>query len=143
MGDLSRFLKKNKTTRKNIMIAATTSLCDEKGKPLLWEIRPMTTKEDTEIRDECTAEIPVTGKPGLFRPRFNGNKYLQKVAARSVVFPNLNSVELQDSYGVKCAEDLVVEMLDDPGEYNAFMNRIQEYHGFSESMQDKVDEAKN
>lgn len=143
MGDLTRFLKKNKVEKKNTFIGATKALCDEKGEPLLWEIKPMTTKEDNAVREECTTEIQITGKPGAFRPKFNSNKYLQKVAARCVVFPNLNAVELQDSYGVKCAEDLIMEMVDDPGEYNAFMNKMQEYHGFTESLQEKVDEAKN
>ena len=41
------------------------------------------------------------------------------------------------------AEQLIQEMIDDPGEYNLFMNRLQEYHGFDQSFQDKVDEAKN
>lgn len=143
MGDLSRFLKKNKVEIENIKLAATRSLCDEKGQPLLWEIKKLTTKEDNAIREECTMEVPVTGKPGMFRPKFNGNKYLAKIAARSVVFPNLNSKELQDSYGVMCAEDLIGEMIDDPGEYNSFMTKLQEYNGFTESFQEKVDEAKN
>lgn len=143
MGDLTRFLKKNKAAKANTFIPATKTLCDEKGEALMWEIRPMTTKEDTAIRDACTTEVQIVGKPGAFRPKFNGNKYLQTVAGRCVVFPNLNAVELQDSYGVKCAEDLIVEMLDDPGEYNTFMSRMQEFHGFAESMQEKVDEAKN
>ena len=37
----------------------------------------------------------------------------------------------------------IQEMIDDPGEYNLFMNRLQEYHGFDQSFQEKVDEAKN
>lgn len=143
MGELNRFLKKNKVVKANLKIAATRSLRDEKGEPLLWEIKPLTTKEDSAIRDECTMDVPVTGKPGIFRPKFNGSKYLVKVAARSVVYPNLNEKELQDSYGVMCAEDLIGEMIDDPGEFNAFMSKIQDYNGFNETFQDKVDEAKN
>lgn len=143
MGDLSRFLKKNKKQKENLKLAATSSLCDENGAPLLWEVRPLTTKEDAELRDECTMEIPVKGKPGMYRPKFNANEYLGKLAARCVVFPNLNSKELQDSYGVMGAEQLVTEMIDDPGEFNEFMNRIQSYNGFDQAMQEKVDEAKN
>lgn len=143
MSDLGRFMKKNKVVKEHIKLVATRSLTDEEGKPLLWEIKPLTTKEDSVIRDECTVDIPVTGKPGMYRPKFNSSRYLEKMAARSVVSPNLDSKELQDSYGVMCAEDLVKEMIDDPGEYNVFMTRLQEYHGFTEAFQDKVDEAKN
>lgn len=143
MGDLSRFLKKNKIVKDNMKFPATKSLVDENGEPLLWEIRALTTKEDAAIRDECTVDVPVTGKPGIYRPRFNGNKYLAKMAAKCVVFPNLNDKELQDSYGVMGAEQLVMEMIDNPGEYNEFMNRVQAFHGFSETFKEKVDEAKN
>lgn len=143
MGSLNRFLKKNKVTKNNTSIPATKTLLDENGSPLLWEIKPLTTKEDNTIRDECTREVPVTGKPGVYRSKFDSNKYLCKMAARCVVSPNLNDKELQDSYGVMCAEDLVCEMIDDPGEFNHFMSCLQEYHGFTESLQDKVDEAKN
>lgn len=143
MSELNRFLKKHKVVKNNIKIAATKSLCDEKNQPLLWEVKALTTKEDSIIREECTVDVPVTGKPGLFRPKFNSNRYLEKMAARCIVYPNLNDKELQDSYGVMCAEDLVKEMLDDPGEFNGFMTKLQEFHGFTESFQDKVEEAKN
>lgn len=143
MGDLSRFLKKNKVTKANLKIVATRSLVDEVGKPLLWEVRPLTTKEDNSIRDECTMDIPVTGKTGLYRQKLNTNKYLAKMATSSIVYPNLNDKELQDSYGVMGAEQLLLEMIDDPGEYNEFMGRLQQFHGFTESFQEKVDEAKN
>lgn len=143
MGDLSRFLKKNKVVKANLKFAATKSLTDEAGEPLIWEVRPLSTKEDNAIRDEATVDVPVTGKPGLYRPKLNTNRYLAKMAAACVVYPNLNDKELQDSYGVMGADQLLMEMLDDPGEYNEFMSRIQSYHGFDQSFQDKVDEAKN
>lgn len=143
MGDLSRFLKKNKAVKENIKIAATSSLCDEKGTPLLWEIKPLTTKEDASIREACTLELPVKGRAGMYRPKMDGNKYLAKMAARCVVFPNLDDKDLQNSYGVMGAEQLITEMIDNPGEYNDFMNKIQEFHGFKETFQEKVDEAKN
>lgn len=143
MGDLSCFLKKNKKTKENLKIAATRSLTDEKGEPLVWEIRPLTTKEDSALRDECTMDVQVKGKPGMYRPKFYGNRYLAKMAAACVIYPNLNDKELQDSYGVMGAEQLIQEMIDDPGEYNEFMSRIQAYHGFDQTFQEKVDEAKN
>ena len=143
MGDLSRFLKKNKVVKPNLKIAASRSLVDEKGAPLIWEIRSLTTKEDNTLRDECTMDIPVTGKPGAFRPKFYSNRYLAKVAAACVVYPNLNDKELQDSYGVMGSDKLIQEMLDDPGEYNEFMNRIQAHNGFDQTFQEKAEEAKN
>ena len=54
-----------------------------------------------------------------------------------------DSAELQDSYGVKTASDLLKEMVDDPAEYNNFVEFVQEYNGLDETMNDKVEEAKN
>lgn len=143
MSNLSMFLKKNKVKKENIKIAVTESLVDEKGKPILWELRALTTKEDAAIREECTREVPVKGKPNLYRPKLDTNAYLKKVAARCIILPDLNSKELQDSYGVMCAEDLVMELIDDAGEYNAFMTRLSDLNGFSKTMQEEVNEAKN
>ena len=44
---------------------ATKSLVDENGEPLLWEIRPIKTKEDEKLRNECTREVPIPGKPNI------------------------------------------------------------------------------
>ncbi len=40
MSDFTRFMKKNKTPRTSTTYAATKSLLDENGEPLLWTIRP-------------------------------------------------------------------------------------------------------
>ena len=70
MSDFSKFMKKNKRVRENGVYAATKSLCDENGKPLKWEFRHISSKENEDIRDECTIEVPVTGKPNAFRSKF-------------------------------------------------------------------------
>ena len=59
-----------------------------------------------------------------------------------MVEPNLHDKDLQDSYGVMTPEELVQEMVDDPGEYSDFSTFVQQYNGFT-SMDDKVAEAKN
>lgn len=56
--------------------------------------------------------------------------------------PNLNSAELQDSYGVKGAERLLKRMLT-PGEYYAYLEEIQRVNGFDIGLVDKVEDAKN
>lgn len=143
MSDLSRFLKKNKTLKENVQYAVTKSLTDEKGQPLLWEIRPLTSKETNRITDECTFQEQVPGKPNVFRNKINSTKLLLKMMVASVVFPNLNDKDLQDSYGVMTPEDLITEMVDDPGEYNNFGKYLNELNGFNEGINEKVEEAKN
>ncbi|GHV08722.1 phage portal protein [Clostridia bacterium] len=143
MSNLSLFMKKNKKVRENVKFTATKSLADEKGKPLEWEIKPLTTKEDERIRDDCTVEVPIVGKPNMYRQKLNANKYVAKLLASSVVFPDLLDAELQDSYGVKTAEDLLKELIDDVGEFNDFSAFVQKLNGFDVSLEEKVDEAKN
>jgi hypothetical protein len=40
-------------------------------------------------------------------------------------------------------EDLIVEMIDNPGEYNNFAKFIQDFNGFNETLEEKVEKAKN
>ncbi|MDE6052935.1 MAG: hypothetical protein K2G55_04050 [Lachnospiraceae bacterium] len=143
MSKFSRFMKSNKTEKKNEMYAPTKSLCDENGEPLKWEFRHMTAREAEELRDECTIDVQVTGKPNMFRPKLQSSKYVRKMIAKSVVMPDLYDAELQDSYGVSTPEELLIAMVDDPGEYSELTAFVQKFQGFDTSFDDKVDEAKN
>ena len=143
MSTMNAFFKKNKAIKANAFYPATKSLCDENGEPLKWEIRPLTTKEDERIRDACTKEVPIPGKPNMFRHRVDASAYIGQLLAASVVYPDLYDAELQDSYNVKTPEDLLKEMVDDPGEYTEFTAFVQNFNGFNVSMQEQVDEAKN
>lgn len=143
MSKFSKFMKSNKIMKKNGVYAATKSLCDENGKPLKWEFRHITSKENEDLRDDCTFDVQVTGKPNLFRPRLKTGLYVRKMIAASVVVPDLFDKELQDSYGVTTPEDLLIAMVDDPGEYNDLAAFVQSFQGFDVSFGDKVEEAKN
>jgi len=143
MSKFSKFMKSNKIEKKNEFYAPTKSLCDENGKPLEWEFRNITSRENEGLRDDCTIDVPVTGKPNLFRPKTQSSKYMQKMIAASVVMPDLYDKELQDSYGVTTPEELLLAMVDDPGEYNDLAAFVQKFQGFNVSFNDKVDEAKN
>ena len=143
MSDLSLFLKKNKKQKPNTTYAPTKSMLDEEGNPLVWTIKPLTTKENEKIRESCMYEVPVKGRKNVFRPKLNVEQYIVKIIVASVVEPNLYNAELQDSYGVTTPEDLVKEMVDDPGEYNDFAAFIQEFNGFGTDLDDEIEQAKN
>lgn len=143
MSKFSRFMKQNKIKKENTTFAPTKSLLDENGEPIKFIIKPLTTKENEDIREACTVDIPVTGKPNMFRPKLNTSKYLAKMLCSCIIEPNLFDKELQDSYGVMTPEDLIREMIDDPGEYQDFVTFIQNFNGFNVSLEDKVDNAKN
>ena len=142
MSKFSNFMKTNKIQKQNVMHPVTKSLKDEKGEPLLWEIKPLTTKENEYIRESCIIEVPVKGKPNQYRPKVDMNKYQNMLICAAVVSPDLNDVELQNSYGVMTPEDLIKEMVDDPAEYADLMIFVQQLSGFK-TLQEEVDEAKN
>ena len=143
MSKFSKFMKANKIEKKNEMYAATKSLCDENGKPLEWEFRHITSKENEDLRDACTIDVPITGKPNMFRQKVKSSLYIQKMVAASVVVPDLYDKDLQDSYGAMTPEELLLAMVDDPGEYNDLASFVQKFQGFNVSFEEKVDEAKN
>ena len=143
MSKFSLFMKANKTAKENGKYAPTKSLTDENGKPLEWEFKHISSKENEDLRDSCTFEVQVKGKPNLFRPKLDSSKYLSKMIVASTVYPDLYDKELQDSYGVMTPEDLVFAMVDDPGEYNGLCEWIQEFQGFTKGLGEKAEEAKN
>ena len=143
MSNVSLFMKKNKVQKENTKYAATKSLCDDKGNPLEWEIKPLSTKDNERIRETCTREIPIPGKPNMYRQKVNTSEYMAKMMVAAIAFPDLYNAELQDSYGVTTPEELLKEMVDDPGEYQDLALFIQKFNSFDVSMDEKVDEAKN
>lgn len=143
MGNLALFMKKNKKVRENTFYAATSSLMDENGEPLKWEIKPLTTEEVERIRLECTKEVPVPGKRGQFRTKVDSNMYNDKLMVAAVVFPDLYNKELQDSYGVMSPEALLKKMIDNPSEYFDLFGYVSEQSGFDKEIEDEIEEAKN
>lgn len=111
-------------------------MTDENGEALKWELRPVTTGEDEKIREECLREV----KRGV---KLDYNLYLKKLAVASVVYPPLYNAALQDSYGVHTAEELLSQLVDNPGEYQELLRFVQKINGFDVKLSDKVSEAKN
>jgi len=140
--DFKEFFKDNKKQKEHVKYAATASICGKDGKPLEWELKPITSKENDQIREDCTIWVPVTGKPGQRVSQLEASRFNAKMICASVVYPDLNDTALQNSYGVISAEDLITEMIDDPGEYMALLMKVQEISGFT-SLAEDIEEAKN
>lgn len=143
MSKFSVFMKANKRASENEKYAPTASLIESDGTPVKFEFRHITSKENEVLRDACTFDVPITGKPNLFRPKLNTSKYLAQMIVKACVFPDLYDKELQDSYGVMNPEDLMLAMVDNAGEYQDLCTWMQKFQGFSKSLDEKVDEAKN
>lgn len=143
MSKFAKFMKVNKIVKENQRHPVTKSLCDENGNPLEWEFKQITSKENEAIRESCTVEVPIAGKPNMYRQKMKSGLYVQKMIVASIVEPDMYDAGLQDSYGVKTPEELLLAMVDDPGEYNDLAAFVQKLNGFDVSFDDKVDEAKN
>ncbi len=143
MSNLTRFLKNNKKQKENVWFAPTKSLTDENGTALAWEFRPLATAESEDIRDNCMMDVGGKGKNKQFSQKLNTKAYIAKLISSCVVYPDLLDVELQNSYGVMSAEELVKAMVDHPGEYAKLSVFVQKLCGFDELESDIVDEAKN
>lgn len=139
--NLAAFLAENALMEKPEKVVVSKRFMQE-GKPVEWEIRCISSKEDEEIRKECTRQVTVPGKKRQYMPQTDLDLYTGKLAAACVVYPDLTSAQLQDSYHVMGAEALLKRMLL-PGEYADLILAVQEINGYNKDMQELVDEAKN
>ena len=140
--NLSSFLKQNALQQENVKYVASQRFLDENQKPIEWEIKTISSREDEELRKTAMKKTPIPGKRGQYTQEIDTNKYIGLLACTCTVFPNLNDANLQDSYGVMSADELLKAMLL-PGEYADYLMKVQEICGFDKSTQELVDEAKN
>lgn len=142
MSNLSAFFAGNAVKDEIVRYPASKRFLDEKGNPLNWELHCITSEEDEKIRKDCTRNVPVPGKQGVFVPQTDWDKYANILATKCISFPDLNNAELQDSYGVMGA-GAVLQVMIKPGEYQELLKKVQEINGFNVSMDELVDSAKN
>lgn len=140
MSNLSCFLAGNVEKRENKKVVVSERFKNN-GKPVEWEIRSISAEEDEALRKACTRKVPIVGKKNQFTQEFDGNAYLSKLAAKAVVYPDLNNAELQNSYGVMGAEQLIKVML-----YKDEFDKLTECLVEStdtEDINELIEEAKN
>jgi len=133
MDKIKYFLKSNKKQKENVFFPVSEQFKDEQGNLIEWEIKALSTDEVEKIREDST------DKNGFY----NHKKFVQKILCASVVDPNLNLIELQDSYGVKSAEELITKILDCPADYYKFVEKVFKINKLDEAFADKIAEAKN
>ncbi|MEG1429765.1 MAG: phage portal protein [Hydrogenoanaerobacterium sp.] len=134
------FLKGSAKLQENKKIALSERFKDEKGNTELWELKALSEKENSKIKESCISKSFFKGRQ---QTNFAGELYTLRICAASVIYPDLYSTELQESYGVVGQEDLLGVMLL-PGEYSALSEAVQKLNGFDlEQMERDMDEVKN
>lgn len=125
----------------NKKIILSNRFKDENGKPIPFEIKALSATENDDLQRRCMVTVPVPGQRGQFVRELDQIKYTANLLAESVVYPNLNDAELQDSYGVKGADALLREMLY-MGEYTQLAQEVSAISKV-EGLAELVAEAKN
>lgn len=137
----SAFMAQNAARIENKKIVVSNRFKDENGNPIEWEIRALTNEENDELQRRAMVNVPVAGQRGMFTRELDNVKYSAMLLAASVVYPDLNDAELQDSYGVKTPEALINRMLY-MREATMLAQEIAKLSNF-ENLADAVTEAKN
>lgn len=163
MGKLVNFLKDNIPETGKVVTFTMTKRGDD-GKPVVVSRRFLDHDEKGNVivdenGDPKLAEFKMQIlKPSEYMQLADGavsmNQTTMQVNAKSVtdismnlviktlVEPDLTSVELQDSYGVMTAEELINEMFT-PVEFTFLLNKANEIHAGNVSNDEMVDEVKN
>lgn len=138
---LKGFLKQNAKIVTEVEYVASKRFTDENGDPIVWRIRVLTNKELEKLRDKFTKKVfePGTRKS---EEHFNVKDFTDELVTRTIAFPTLDDIDLQNSWGVSSEIDLVKAMLNG-GEYTDLTRAIQEANGFETGFEDKVKEVKN
>lgn len=134
MGKLSAFLNPGKP--ESIKYVVSKRFKDEAGKPIEWELIPLTTKEAQLLSKSCEKR----DRKGNIS--IDNIAYQNKLICSCIVFPDLKNAELQEAYGVMGEEELLTTMLY-PGEYAGLREKIYDLCGLDDDINDDIEEAKN
>lgn len=133
MSSLSAFLHPEQAENKEVVVSERFK---ENGKPVPFVIRPITQKENEALLKKHRK----VDKQGA--ESFNRINYNRELTALAVVEPDLNSAELQKTWGVLGAADVLSAMLY-VGEYSSLMEAALNLSGLDSDINEDIEEAKN
>lgn len=142
MSNLQAFFAQNVEKADIVERVVSKRFKDENGNPIPWKFGAVDGETEAAIRKQCTKRMPVPGKKGMFMPETDYDLFNLKLAVATIKFPDLNNAELQNSYGVMGAENLLQKMLL-PGELAKVKQIAAEVNGFDLELNELVEQAKN
>lgn len=135
MNSLAAFLHPAAVENKKVVIS---NRFVENGKPVEWEIRAVSEKENGALERKYTKTDRKTGVQQLDRVAFG-----HALTAVGVVFPNLNDAELQKAYGTLGAENVLEKMLT-VGEFATLSEEVSKLSGLdADDINEQIDDVKN
>ncbi len=142
MSGLRSFLYEENEQYKEIRYPATKKFVDENGKVLEWVLRPLSKDELEDIYEESLKKVIVEGEAGYLGHIYDPNTYMSKLTTKSIVFPNLKDLELQESYNVHNEEELLKKLIDSPLEYRKFCEFVEELNEKTMNFDNDIEEIK-
>ncbi len=133
------FMLQNSVKIENVKCVVSDRFMSEDNKPMEWEVRCLNRAEEEEIMKSC---YRFTGNSKSRALELDEALFTAKLISTSVVYPDLNNTELQNSYGAMCAEQLIRVMLTSP-EYTNLLRVVRSFGNKTISFEEKVAEAKN
>lgn len=103
-------------------------------------LRAVPSDEADLINDRCFKNK--VGMKGKQERVFDLVKYNREICIASIVHPDLNDKELQESYGVLGSDKLYGKMFY-LGEANQILEKVTELSGIGKSIEEDIEEAKN
>ena len=134
---LNGFFKSNAKSLPDVKVVVSERFTNEDGSPIEWVLHPISTKRVEEITKRNTKTTIKNGKKESTVNEENLNAELLEAV---VLYPSLNDAELQDSYGVSSANELLSVMLY-PGETQVLTSALQEVMAGTKA--NDIDELKN
>lgn len=112
------------------------------GKPKNMKFKAILADVGDEIRRKCRK---TQFHKGQKITEINQDKFIANMIIETTVYPDLKNADLQKSWGVVGAEDLLKAMKSkmSDGEYAEWSNTVSEVNGYDKSMDELIEEAKN
>lgn len=137
--NLQEFLNKTNVTSIEEEVAISQRLKNpETGELFKFKIRPLTDKEWESARSEATT-LPKKAKE---RSKFNNSYFNDRVVLAATIYPNFKDAESIQSLGCISPEQYLHKVLL-PGEIAELSTRIVQLSGFTEDIDELIEESKN
>ena len=135
-----------------IEIPGIKTFSDDKGNPIPFKIRAITTADLTRIRKACHKRRPAKDAKGKlifqngqlqYDDQYDGNEMSDQMIVQALIFPDLHSKELLEFYGVDDSIELVHKLFSKLDDYTYLIEQIQQASGISSDGDEIIEEAKN
>ena len=138
--DLSIFLPGSVEEAEEIKVPISKRFKDKEGKIVPFILKAISTERVDEIEKECTTHKNVRGT-GRVR-NFDNQRFMQRIAIESTVYPPFKSQELRKAYGTQDPVEVARKVLHIAGDFTKWLEETQRVNGFGDE-EDLEELAKN